>query len=239
MINLNDITSSSCIGEGGNWKVYRCILRNNSTIIIKEPKHFDKISIDKNIKNYYLLKNHNIQTVTFLEKHEWKGKQVLVTEDLKKSTYSFVSPNSVTTDSVKALEEFNKKINLLNHSFSQGSRVDSIEEQYFYKNKIKEIMNLGNLLNRVRQDIIKASESRISIYCDSYFFSINLNQSSSSIDYRIADWDNIEQYKDISFQEVYEANMKDFIDAIYTFVKLFVTEGENKVNYLSLISNLL
>ena len=109
---------------------------------------------------------------------------------------------------------------------------------YFYKNKIKEISNFPSFLQRVKEDINKAACHNISIAFDSYFFSIEKGKFCSVIDYRIADWDNIEECEDIDFKELLNANIVEFQDAMFRFLELFVQEGEKRELYQSLISGL-
>lgn len=40
MIDLSRIVAKEGIGEGGNWKVYRCLLQDCSSVIVKESKGF-------------------------------------------------------------------------------------------------------------------------------------------------------------------------------------------------------
>ena len=76
----------------------------------------------------------------------------------------------------------------------------------------------------------------ISIAFDSYFFSIEKGKSCSVIDYKIADWDNIEECEDIDFKELLNVNIVEFQEAMFRFLELFVQEGEKRELYQSLIS---
>lgn len=38
MIDLNNIMAKEGIGEGGNWKVYRCLLQDCSSVIVGKYK---------------------------------------------------------------------------------------------------------------------------------------------------------------------------------------------------------
>ena len=99
MIDLNKIVTKEGIGEGGNWKVYRCLLQDCSSVIVKESKGFVDMAIKGSIKKYQLIKALDIPTTSFLEVSSLDGKSVLVTEDLN-SNYS----NGIGTDPVGGVE---------------------------------------------------------------------------------------------------------------------------------------
>lgn len=190
--------------------------------------------IKGSIKKYQLIKALDIPTTSFLEVVSLDGKSVLVTEDLNSNNLCFVSPNSVKTETDELLACLrDNSIPCLS-----SERIDSKAEQYFYKNKIKEISNFPSFLQRVKEDINKAACHNISIAFDSYFFSIEKGKFCSVIDYRIADWDNIEECEDIDFKELLNANIVEFQDAMFRFLELFVQEGEKRELYQSLISGL-
>ena len=177
MIDLNTIVAKEGIGEGGNWKVYRCLLQDCSSVIVKESKGFVDMAIKGSIKKYQLIKALVIPTTSFLEVSSLDGKSVLVTEDLNSDNLCFVSPNSVKTEKDELLA-------CLRENFIpclSSERIDSKSEQYFYKNKIKEISNFPSFLQRVKEDINKAACHNISIAFDSYFFSIEKGKSLSLI----------------------------------------------------------
>lgn len=234
MIDLNNIVAKEGIGEGGNWKVCRCLLQDCSSLIVKESKGFVDMAIKGSIKKYQLIKALDIPTTSFLEVSSLDGKSVLVTEDLNSNNICFVSPNSVKTEKDELLA-------CLRDNFIpclSSERIDSKAEQYFYKNKIKEISNFPSFLQRVKEDINKAACHNISIAFDSYFFSIEKGKSCSVIDYKIADWDNIEECEDIDFKKLLNANIVEFQEAMFKFLELFVQEGEKKELYQLLTSNL-
>ena len=58
-------------------------------------------------------------------------------------------------------------------------------------------------------------------------------KSCSVIDYKIADWDNIEECEDIDFKDLLNVNIVEFQEAMFKFLELFVQEGEkgNFINY--------
>lgn len=234
MIDLSKIVAKEDIGEGGNWKVYRCLLQDCSYVIVKESKGCVDMAIKGCMKNYQLIKALDIPTTSFLEVSSLKGKPVLVTEDLNKNNLCFVSPNSVKTEKDELLACLRE--NLI--SCLSSERIDPKAEQYFYKNKIKEISNFPSLLQRVKEDIDKAACNNISIAFDCYFFSIEIGQSCSIIDYKIADWDNIMECEDIDFKELLNANILEFQDAMLKFLEMFVQEGENRELYHSLTLNM-
>ena len=234
MIDLNNIVAKEGIGEGGNWKVYRCLLQDCSSLIVKESKGFVDMAIKGSIKKYQLIKALYIPTTSFLEVSSLDGKSVLVTEDLNSDNICFVSPNSVKTEKDELLACLRDNLT----PCLSSERIDSKSEQYFYKNKIKEISNLPSFLQRVKEDINKAACNNISIVFDSYFFSIEKGKSCSVIDYKIADWDNIEECEDVDFKELLNANIVEFQEGMFKFLELFVQEGEKRELYQSLISGL-
>lgn len=237
MIDLSKILAKEGIGEGGNWKVYRCLLQDCTSVIVKEPKGFVDMTIKGSMKNYQLIKSLDFPTTSFLEVSSLNGKPVLVTEDLNSNNLCFVSPNSVKTEK----HELVALVACLRENFIpclSSERIDSKAEQYFYKNKIKEISNLPSFLQRVKECINKASCHNISITFDSYFFSIEKGKSCSVIDYKIADWDNIEECEDVDFKKLLNANIVEFQEAMFKFLKLFVQDGEKKELYQSLTSEL-
>lgn len=103
MIDLSRIVAKEGIGEGGNWKVYRCLLQGCSSVIVKESKGFVDMAIKGSIKKYQFIKALDIPTTLFLEVSSLNGKPVLVTEDLNSDNLCFVSPNSVKTETDELL----------------------------------------------------------------------------------------------------------------------------------------
>ena len=223
MIDLSRIVAKEGIGEAGKGKVYRCLLQDCASVIVKESKGFVDMAIKGSIKKYQFIKALDIPTTSFLEVSSLDGKPVLVTEDLNSDNPCFVSPNSVKTETDELLA---------------SERIDSKVEQYFYKNKIKEISNFPSFLQRVKEDIIKAACHNISIAFDCYFFSIENGKSCSVIDYKIADWDNIMECEDIDCKELLNANIVEFQEAMFRFLELFVQEGEKRKLYQSLTSDM-
>lgn len=192
------------------------------------------MAIKGSIKKYQFIKALDIPTTSFLEVSSLDGKPVLVTEDLNSDNPCFVSPNSVKTETDELLA-------CLRENFTpclSSERIDSKVEQYFYKNKIKEISNFPSFLQRVKEDIIKAACHNISIAFDCYFFSIENGKSCSVIDYKIADWDNIMECEDIDCKELLNANIVEFQEAMFRFLELFVQEGEKRKLYQSLTSDM-
>ena len=233
-MDLSGVLSQKGIGEGGNWRVYRCLLQNGLTMIVKEPKNWPQRSIQCNLERYNLVKDLGLPTTSFLEKSHYNKKDVLVTEDLKKNGISFVSPNSVWTEDDKKRSSITR---LFLHQTS-SERFESEEEQYFYEHRSQSVPNFPNFLKRVTEDINKATENNIQISFDSYFFSIEKDNPNSRIDYKIADWDNIEKCEDKNFQVLLKSNMEDFQQAMSDFLNSFVQEGKNRNSYLLLTSKM-
>lgn len=203
-------------------------------MIVKESKGFVDMAIKGSIKKYQLIKALDIPTTSFLEISSLDGKPVLVTEDLNSDNICFVSPNSVKTEKDELLACLRDNLT----PCLSLERIDSKSEQYFYKNKIKEISNFPSFLQRVKEDINKAACHNISIAFDSYFFSIEKGKSCSVIDYKIADWDNIEECEDIDFKGLLNVNIVEFQEAMFKFLELFVQAGEKRELYQLLTSNL-
>lgn len=57
------------------------------------------------------------------------------------------------------------------------------------------------------------------------------NEKLEHIDYKIADWDNIEECEYIDFKELLNANILEFQEAMFKFLELFVQEGEKRELY--------
>lgn len=209
-------------------------MQDCSSVIVKESKGFVDMAIKGSIKKYQLIKALDIPTTSFLEISSLDGKPVLVTEDLNSDNICFVSPNSVKTEKDELLACLRDNLT----PCLSLERIDSKSEQYFYKNKIKEISNFPSFLQRVKEDINKAACHNISIAFDSYFFSIEKGKSCSVIDYKIADWDNIEECEDIDFKGLLNVNIVEFQEAMFKFLELFVQAGEKRELYQLLTSNL-
>ena len=205
------------IGEGGNWLVYEN--PQNRREIIKLPKNdsFFRSKIANNINNFNLIKEF-AETVKYLVRYtlelENESTEVLITENLNCDEWTFVSPNSFTTDSQKLVRKLNP--------YSKIDISESIEEQNLGKFKIHTVENIDVFFESIRLMLKIATQRNIVIEFDAYFFGVKRNAKSSPIVYKIADFDNVFNDRKSSFRE----NLDEFNRAFSQFINHFIEEKQ-------------
>jgi len=106
MVHFKDseILSTSRIGNGNHWDVYRAVLKKELSIddfklsqfIYKVSKNSSQTSIyDYNIKIYNHIKKTDLPTLAFYLADMYEDKKIIIGEDLCSNGLLFVSPNTV------------------------------------------------------------------------------------------------------------------------------------------------
>ncbi|OUD34971.1 MULTISPECIES: hypothetical protein [Flavobacterium] len=238
-----EILDENFIGGGGNWKVYTHNL--DKEFIIKKRDGFGSFSEDKNLENYQAIKQIGLPTlssfaVEFLKKYD---KFVLVGENLNSSeNIIYVSPNSI-----RPLPEYQKEFldENLEAVFRQmvekerTNRIDSmpVAERYRYENKLTQIVDFEVFCNSAIEDLKLASHKKVYISYDCYFIGSKKNSSISDLTYKLADFDDIEECCDLSFQKIFDTNKGEFKRTMTSFLQYFVCEM-NIDNYLDYLGEL-
>ncbi len=219
------------IGGGGNSKVHECCIIDYSEeniVIIKVG-----CNTKTNIANYNLIKSLDLPTLEFVDEGTYNNRSTLITEHLNINSEEmiYVSPNSVIT-------EMHRKIKQLNLFENQNELIESIAENYRYENKLNEIENLYEFIFNTVSDLRRISSSKVIVEYDSYFVGSMKDSNVSEINYKIADFDNIYECKDWSFQKCFETNKVEFERMLLGYITHFVSDGQNKEDYKSIINEI-
>lgn len=254
------------IGNGGHWNVKRITFTVEGvkkSIIHKEP--IKNGNTKKNIDNYKLILSSNLPTLSKYFDKIHNGLKIIEAEDLnpEKCDGLYVSPNTVRTSKNCSNEiinylKSNNKTKTINteckefdfeNIFSQAENIpDDIinalrekkilygAEKDVYENKIKNISNFRDFLIQSKKDMKIASDNRVELYSDAFFFKVT--DSSSTISYKIADFDCINSYKDdeIDLDVLFNGNKYYFETSLNEYLKFFVEESHKK-QYINLIKS--
>lgn len=250
------------IGNGAHWIVYRIttIEKNLSTsIVFKEP--LKNQNPDKNITNYNLIFSSNLPTLSRFSKKYINSVEGIEAEDLNPINCDgyYVSPNTVRTsenfaslllkyiqDSQEIIPDEYKEV--ISHYMKHPEKIANdrdklIEikilkgaEKYVYENKISSISNFNSFLIKAKTDMKKASDNRLELFTDAFFFRIS--ETTKEIDYKIADFDCIISHEktNISQLDLLKGNMIYFETALIEFIEFFV-EKVHKEAYISELKN--
>jgi hypothetical protein len=245
------------IGNGAHWTVYRITTVENNlskSIVFKEPKYQNS---DKNIGNYNLVISSNLPTLSRFSKKNINGVEGIEAEDLNPLNCDgyYVSPNTVrTSENLASLllkyiqdtqqiipDEFKEVISdymkdpekiandrdkLLEIKILKGA------EKYVYENKISAISNFKSFLIKSKSDMKIASDNRIELFTDAFFFRVS--ETTTEIDYKIADFDCIISHKktNVSPVNLLKGNISYFETALIEFIEFFI-EKAHKAAYIS------
>jgi hypothetical protein len=222
------------IGEGGNWKVYRMQHSDSSRfVIIRQPISFPEWKIQSYIKNYQIIKEKT-SLVTLEEVIEVNicGRSSIQSEDLNHlKDRIYVSHNSLISNKQKEGREALKE--LFNNTLSYEKESPEAEK-FRHENRIDEITNFKQFIDDVTMQLRYASNENVLIGFDSYFIGSERNLRKTSIDYKIADLDDIHDDHDFNQNELYEKNLSGFFVAIYGFITCFVEE-DSQEEYLNIL----
>lgn len=185
--------------------------------------------IDQNLNIYQSLKKSNVPTLEFVEKGCFENENCLIAENLANREDSlFVSPNTLRNKVVSLLRAFCHK---------EYDYVQSKNEIYLSNNKVNEIINFSDFMNRSEKQIHLLSEKYLDLCEDALFFGVDKKTRSKLTVWLIADFDCIEidcvdEEDDIN---PFNGNMQVFLNALYEFVLFFVAE-KNQAKYFDVIS---
>ncbi|SHH92801.1 hypothetical protein SAMN05444671_4329 [Flavobacterium sp. CF108] len=250
------------IGNGAHWTVYRITTDEkdlSTSIVFKQPLKYQ--TSDKNIENYNLVLSSNLPTLSKFSKKNINGVEGIEAEDLnpKNCDGYYVSPNTVRTsenlasllvkyidgsqpiipdeykdvilDYMKDPEKaVNDRDKLLEIKILKGA------EKYVYENKISVISNFNSFLIKLKTDMKRASDNRIELFSDAFFFRVS--ETTKEIDYKIADFDCIvsKEKTNISPVNLLKGNMSYFETALIEFIELFI-EKAHKEAYITELKN--
>lgn len=235
-----EILDENFIGGGGNWKVYTH--NHNKEFIIKKRDGSGSFREDENFKNYETIKQIGLPTLSFFAVEYLKkyDKFVLVGENLNSGPdIIYVSPNSI-----RPLPEYQREYldENLEAVFQQmvekerKSRIDSmpVAERYRYENKLTQIVDFEMFCNSAIEDLKLASHRKVYISYDCYFIGSKKNSSLSDLTYKLADFDDIEECYDLSYQKIFDTNKDEFKRTMTSFLQYFVCEMsiDNYLDYL-------
>lgn len=256
------------IGEGVFWIVKRLLFFDDGiekSMILKESKKCSIDDVEKNIKKFKLIISIGLPTLTWFRKAE-NDIYSIEAEDLNPPNNCdgyFVSPNTITNgltfasevarfiapyaDRNSILKNHENNLELIDylHDIMKAYRDgDKLRVKYLlkgaecivYSNKIKEIKNISNFLIQVKRDMNKAANNNIQMFVDAFFFRVK--DSTSQIEYKIADFDCVNLCNDIHNckSNLYEFNLNEMLRSLLEYVNYFVVE-DKKNEYNNLIKS--
>jgi hypothetical protein len=229
-----EFSDNNLIGQGGNWKIYR-VDEGLRTIIIRVPKSYSNKKVDSYLENYYAIKKTGLPTLNRLDKHIYKEREIIITEDLNSDQeYIYVTPNSLISDSQKKIHEISQSI-LGNDRELNGSPE---AEAYRYRNKLQEIVNFEAFFGKVKDDLRQVAKHRILVDFDAYFFGTRKKSTYSEISYKIADLDNIYTNLSSNTSQLYKFNLLEFKRSILQFTRYFIADGLFKNTFYKAINEM-
>lgn len=234
------ITDKNFIGHGAVWNVYRHLLKNGKSLIIKVNILRSKTSAKRNVDNFNLIKSLDFPTLKFLYSEKFKNNLILVGEDLNYGDeLIYVSPNSISyTSPLYRDDELTFEERLVIDYLNAGQMVNTPKAEMFrFENKLIEITNLELFITQSLVSLKGASEMHVGIDFDSYFFGSIKRQVSSELTLIIADFDHIELHKKCTVEEVLTHNISEFKRALTSFVFTF-TEEVILMNYIKIIEKM-
>lgn len=250
------------IGNGAHWIVYRVttIEKNLSkSIVFKEP--LNNQNPDKNITNYNLILSSDLPTLSRFSKKNINAVEGIEAEDLNPINCDgyYVSPNTVRTSEnlisllVKCIRNGQEIIpdeykEVFSYYIEHPEKIvhdrdELIEikilkgaEKYVYENKISTISNFNSFLIKSKTDMKKASDNRLELFTDAFFFRIS--ETTKEIDYKIADFDCIISHEktNVSQIDLLNGNLSYFETALIEFIEFFVGKA-NKEAYITELRN--
>ncbi|MEA4975766.1 MAG: hypothetical protein VB046_08535 [Paludibacter sp.] len=245
---------SEFIGSGAHWNVERIYFNENGilkTVIHKKAKSLNRLDIDDNLAKYDLIARNELPTLSMFLFHNSEVSDFIIAEDLNppQSDGLYVSPNTVRNASsyaslivdylnpnkelsIEKLEKFNlikylkdpKKLSNLN-----DEKILDGAEKEIYTNKIETISNLKEFWANSMNDMINASKNRIEIFSDAFFFRVR--KSNNEVEYKIADFDNIQSHHDseMSMEDLINLNMSHFETSFGEFIEFFVVHQKQEI----------
>ncbi|WPU99060.1 hypothetical protein SNE26_23900 [Mucilaginibacter sp. cycad4] len=203
------------IGEGAIWTVNKL---DNQNEIFRIPKGVSDSTIEKFIINHRIIKELGLPTLKKVEKRSIGGISGIVCENLNTSEDKiYVSPNSLYSESQQLAYALNKGV--LTHK----ERLESLAEEFRYRNKIAELTNFREFLITMGGELALASRKNVLIEFDSYFFGTQKHETISALEYKIADLDHIFINEDLDYSELFDRNCSEFKRAMSGFIKYFVS----------------
>lgn len=250
------------IGNGAHWAVYRITTiekKLSKFIVFKEP--LKNQNPDKNITNFNLIFSSNLPTLLRFSKKYIDGVEGIEAEDLNpiKCDGYYVSPNTVRTsenlaslfikcirnnqqiipdDHKEIISDYMKLTEKIADARDKLIEIKILNgaEKYVYENKISTISNFNSFLLKSKTDMKIASDNRIELFTDAFFFRVS--ETTKEIDYRIADFDCIISHRktNISSLNLLKGNMNYFETALIEFIEFFMKKA-HKEAYITEFKN--
>ena len=228
------------IGSGAHWEVYRLFLEEEQIIngfkfsqfIYKQDKDKSNSHIPKNIEVYEHIKKTKLPTLAFYFTEKYKGVEVIIGEDLNANNLLFVSPNNARNDT----RETKLIMKLKGEKEKEYSKNENAEE-ILVNNKIKEILNFDDFINKIKIDMEAISHYDLLLCEDVFFFGTYRNKNSSEIFYKIADFETVAINYDIKYSnDLVLRNTRFMLCSLCEYVEMFV-DVTKKTNYQDRLNN--
>ena len=195
----SDIVTNTRIGGGNFSDVHRIILnrdvqignRQLNKILVKIPKE-NKWKVDEILNKINAIENCSLRTLSFAEKVILDAREVLLLEDLNDSDeIIFVSPNTRLVDhqQEELLHSLSQKVLGKQEPFVRQENSEA--EVFRNDNLLDEIIDFENDIEIFLSEITNASNVGVELFIDCVFFSSSKTIGVTKVDYRIADFDNI------------------------------------------------
>ncbi len=234
--NRLNVESEKYLGSGSQWDVYKINLVNEklientivNTMIYKKNRNNDEYFQKKNLEIFIDVKNAGLQTLKYYDPGKIDFDDIIIAEDLNQNKRIYVSPNSARRKN-NISEMITAALN--NKTISDGLEDVPETEKLLMNNKINEITNFNDLFVTIQNEMEIATSKNLCMCADAFFFGL-IPEVKTSIDIKIADFDNISKYK-ISKKNKY-GNENEMLSAYWEFVDNFVC-GTNEKEYKSII----
>lgn len=240
IIKGNDIAINTRIGGGSFSDVHRISLnkaiqignRQLSKIVVKIPKE-NKWKVDEILSKIIAIKNSSLRTLNFAQKIILDYREVLLLEDLNDSDeIIFVSPNTRLVDHQQEELVHSLSQTVLGKQEPYVRQENSEAELFRYKNLLEEIIDFEKDIDVFLSEITNASNVNVILFTDCFFFSSSKISSVTKVDYKIADFDNI-NLNQSSSKTVRDNNQKEFVRSYWEFIKKYFKESQKKEYYLA------
>lgn len=239
-ITDSDIVAKTRIGGGNFSDVHRIILnrdvqignRQLNKILVKIPKE-NKWKVDEILRKIIAIEKCSLRTLSFAQKIILDDREVLLLENLNDSDeVIFVSPNTRLVD-----HEQEELLHYLSQTVSgkheQYIRQENSEAEAFrHNNLLDEIIDFEKDIDDFLSEITNVSNVNVLLFTDCFFFSSSKTHAVTKVDYRIADFDNI-NLNQPSKKALTENNQKEFVRSYWEFVKKYFKESQKKEYYLA------
>lgn len=234
-----NILDRQFLGSGSHWTVFALTLAHPG-YAIRGKCHVEvaqKIGgpLKENLENYQKCKSAGISTLEFFEAAEIDEEPCILCENISLRKRLYVSPN--TARHLPSAELF--LIEALENNYTKNAarkhRRRSLAEYSLWKNKLKKVLHLEDLIQQMEDETIKAANARMILCEDMFFFGTNRN-AETSLDILVADFDTVcNSNEDDETGEYALINMQMGLTAIWEFFEYFVEAGTHRAECQDLL----